>query len=34
MLSGKDEIDWGTLKLYGWTEKCRYKSVVTVLTCF
>jgi hypothetical protein len=34
MLRGKDEIDWWTLKLYGWTEKCRYKIVVTVLTCF
>ena len=33
MLRGKDEIDWLTLKLYGWTEKCRYKIVVTVLTC-
>jgi hypothetical protein len=31
---GKEEIDWWTLKLYGWTEKCRYKIVVTVLTCF
>ena len=33
MLRGKDEVDWWTLKLYDWTEKCRYKIVVTVLTC-
>jgi hypothetical protein len=29
MLRGKDEIDWWTLKLYEWTEKCRYKIVVS-----
>ena len=34
MLRGEDEIDWWTLKLYDWTEKCRYKIVVIVLTCF